>query len=68
MSYQYPHPLARHWTPAPFACDSPLVMRVESSHRREWESLVVERCSYCGRVVSVVPVLYDTVDVEEDGA
>jgi hypothetical protein len=59
MNYTYPHPLARHWTCAPFACNSPLVLRIEQSHRREWESLVVERCAGCGRVVAVQGVLHE---------
>lgn len=51
--------LARHSTMAPFACNAPLVLRIEQSALRQFlgRELVVERCSHCGRVVNVWRVL-----------
>lgn len=57
MNYEYPHPLARHWTHAPFACNSPLVMRIEPSCFPRYESYVVTRCSHCGRIQSADGVI-----------
>lgn len=51
------HTLARHGTSAPFPCMGPLVLRLEPSHKAGFESLVVQRCGHCGRVVELQGVM-----------
>jgi hypothetical protein len=60
--------LARHSTCAPFACNAPLVMRIERSHRSCYEELVVYRCEHCGRVAESVGVIPAETLTTDDGA
>jgi hypothetical protein len=52
-----PSDYARHTTRTPFACNAPLVMNFEKSHRGSWESLLVLRCGSCGSIQSVDGVM-----------
>lgn len=57
---------ARHDKCAPFACNAPLLLNIEPSHRSKFESLIVERCQHCGRVAGVNGVLPEPVAVNND--
>lgn len=64
--------LARHTNCAPFGCVGDLILRIEQSFRPEYECMVVERCSACGRRVMAWGVLSEPApvnnDADDDGA
>lgn len=57
--------IARHDTCAPFACNSPLKLHVESNPMKRGTEVVTERCQ-CGRVVNVWGVLPEPQLVNND--
>lgn len=70
MDYEYltGHHAARHLTYAPFACRAPLKLCIEPNpmRGRAGDFLIVERCSYDGRIVNAWQVLPEPVRVNND--
>jgi hypothetical protein len=62
--------IARHGTCAPFACNAPLALGIESNPMRHvaGERLIIERCQGCGKVVNVWPVVHEIHLVNNDDA
>lgn len=64
--YRTGHAAARHQTYAPFACRCHLILNIERSPFRDADFVIVERCSYDGRLVNAWKVL--ATDDEDDDA
>lgn len=62
-----PSPMTRHRASL-YACNAPLVLRFEPSHRGPWEALLTYRCGGCGRVVDVYGVSAEPFVEQDDGA